>query len=73
MSDPQPETKVMMDFIQNGDFTLSVTLDGGALVVTYPYDKPVQTGNISMQSIFSCWHIFRSMVWKLKYNYDVLF
>ncbi|XP_037533421.1 carboxypeptidase D [Nematolebias whitei] len=43
MGEPQPETRAMMNFIQNGDFTLSVTLDGGALVVTYPYDKPVQT------------------------------
>ncbi|XP_030600026.1 carboxypeptidase D [Archocentrus centrarchus] len=39
----QPETRAMMNFIQNQRFTLSVALDGGALVATYPYDKPVQT------------------------------
>uniref|UniRef100_A0A8C5H4J4 Peptidase M14 domain-containing protein n=1 Tax=Gouania willdenowi TaxID=441366 RepID=A0A8C5H4J4_GOUWI len=41
--DAQPETKAMMNFILNRGFTLSVALDGGALVATYPYDKPVQT------------------------------
>ncbi|KAL3992004.1 zinc finger protein [Sarotherodon galilaeus] len=41
--DPQPETRAMMNFIQSHHFTLSVALDGGALVATYPYDKPVQT------------------------------
>lgn len=39
----QPETRAMMDFILNKHFTLSVALDGGSLVATYPYDKPVQT------------------------------
>ncbi|XP_017288880.1 carboxypeptidase D [Kryptolebias marmoratus] len=43
VGEAQPETRAMMNFIQNGDFTLSVTLDGGSLVVTYPYDRPVQT------------------------------
>uniref|UniRef100_A0A1A8FK58 Carboxypeptidase D, a n=1 Tax=Nothobranchius korthausae TaxID=1143690 RepID=A0A1A8FK58_9TELE len=42
-SKPQPETKAMMDFILNRTFTLSVALDGGALIVAYPYNKPVQT------------------------------
>lgn len=46
--DPQPETRAMMNFIQSHRFTLSVALDGGALVATYPYDKPVQTGNTTM-------------------------
>uniref|UniRef100_A0A8C6KAB7 Carboxypeptidase D, a n=1 Tax=Nothobranchius furzeri TaxID=105023 RepID=A0A8C6KAB7_NOTFU len=41
--EPQPETKAMMDFILNRTFTLSVALDGGALIVAYPYNKPVQT------------------------------
>ncbi|KAM9318296.1 carboxypeptidase D [Pholidichthys leucotaenia] len=41
--EPQPETRAMMDFIINTHFTLSVALDGGSLVATYPYDKPVQT------------------------------
>uniref|UniRef100_H3CJ35 Carboxypeptidase D n=1 Tax=Tetraodon nigroviridis TaxID=99883 RepID=H3CJ35_TETNG len=39
----QPETKAMMDLILEKDFTLSVALDGGSLVATYPYDKPVQS------------------------------
>lgn len=43
----QPETKAMMDLILKKDFTLSVALDGGSLVATYPYDKPVQSGNDS--------------------------
>ncbi|XP_038139891.1 carboxypeptidase D [Cyprinodon tularosa] len=45
LSEPQPETVAMMNFIQSNDFSLSVALDGGALVVTYPYNKPVQTVN----------------------------
>ncbi|XP_018542741.1 LOW QUALITY PROTEIN: carboxypeptidase D [Lates calcarifer] len=39
----QPETRAMMDLIQDKGYTLSVALDGGALVATYPYDKPVQS------------------------------
>ncbi|XP_061575270.1 carboxypeptidase D [Cololabis saira] len=39
----EPETRAMMNFILKKDFTLSVALDGGSLVATYPYDKPVQT------------------------------
>ncbi|XP_033832557.1 carboxypeptidase D [Periophthalmus magnuspinnatus] len=39
----QPETRAMMDLIQEKGYTLSVALDGGSLVATYPYDKPVQT------------------------------
>lgn len=35
----------MMDLILEKDFTLSVALDGGSLVATYPYSKPVQSGN----------------------------
>lgn len=42
-SEPQPETRAVMDLIQERGFTLSVALDGGSLLVTYPYDKPVQT------------------------------
>uniref|UniRef100_A0A3P8T6M5 Carboxypeptidase D n=1 Tax=Amphiprion percula TaxID=161767 RepID=A0A3P8T6M5_AMPPE len=41
--EPQPETRAMMNFIRDKAFTLSVALDGGSLVATYPYDKPVQT------------------------------
>nr|XP_028564224.1 carboxypeptidase D [Podarcis muralis] len=40
----EPETKAIMDnLILKQDFSLSVALDGGSLLVTYPYDKPVQT------------------------------
>uniref|UniRef100_UPI0037E9B593 carboxypeptidase D isoform X2 n=1 Tax=Semicossyphus pulcher TaxID=241346 RepID=UPI0037E9B593 len=39
----QPETRAMMDLIIDKGYTLSVALDGGSLVATYPYDKPVQT------------------------------
>lgn len=39
----------MMDLILDKRYTLSVALDGGALVATYPYDKPVQSGNTTMQ------------------------
>lgn len=38
----QTETRAVMDLIQERGFTLSVALDGGSLLVTYPYDKPVQ-------------------------------
>ncbi|XP_029026026.1 carboxypeptidase D isoform X2 [Betta splendens] len=41
--EPQPETRAMMDLILDKSYTLSVALDGGGLVVTYPYDKPVQS------------------------------
>ncbi|KAI3354320.1 hypothetical protein L3Q82_018854, partial [Scortum barcoo] len=39
----QPETRAMMDLILDKGYTLSVALDGGSLVATYPYDKPVQS------------------------------
>lgn len=38
----------MMELIQEKGFTLSVSLDGGSVLVTYPYDKPVQPGLISL-------------------------
>ncbi|XP_077421112.1 carboxypeptidase D [Vanacampus margaritifer] len=41
--EPQPETRAMMDMIFDKGYTLSVALDGGSLVATYPYDKPVQS------------------------------
>lgn len=44
----QPETKAMMELILEKGYTLSVALDGGALVATYPYDRPVQPGNVSL-------------------------
>ncbi|XP_076831943.1 carboxypeptidase D [Brachyhypopomus gauderio] len=40
--EPQPETRAVMALIQEKGFILSVALDGGSLLVTYPYDKPVQ-------------------------------
>ncbi len=43
-AEPQPETRAVIDLIQERDFTLSVALDGGSVLVTYPYDKPVQPG-----------------------------
>uniref|UniRef100_A0A8C2KER1 Carboxypeptidase D, a n=1 Tax=Cyprinus carpio TaxID=7962 RepID=A0A8C2KER1_CYPCA len=42
-AEPQPETRAVMDLIQERGFTLSVALDGGSVLVTYPYDKPVQS------------------------------
>ncbi|XP_029467086.1 carboxypeptidase D [Rhinatrema bivittatum] len=40
----QKETKAIIEkLIQKQDFSLSVVLDGGSVLVTYPYDKPVQT------------------------------
>lgn len=39
----QPETRAMMDLILEKGYTLSVAFDGGSLVATYPYDKPVQS------------------------------
>lgn len=42
-----------MKLILDKSYTLSVALDGGSLVVTYPYDKPVQSGNATIQSIVS--------------------
>ena len=43
-AEPQPETRAVMDLIQEKGYTLSVALDGGSVLVTYPYDKPVQPG-----------------------------
>lgn len=46
----QPETRAVMDLILERGFTLSVALDGGSLLATYPYDKPVQPGrNMGLQ------------------------
>ncbi|KAJ7995758.1 hypothetical protein DPEC_G00247910 [Dallia pectoralis] len=42
MVEAQPETRAVMDLIIKRGFSLSVSLDGGSLLVTYPYDKPVQ-------------------------------
>lgn len=41
----EPETKAIVEnLILKHDFSLSVALDGGSLLVTYPYDKPTQSG-----------------------------
>lgn len=55
----QPETRAMMDLILEKGYTLSVALDGGSLVATYPYDKPVQSGNTSMQKTAFCLSPYR--------------
>ncbi|XP_047661258.1 carboxypeptidase D, b isoform X1 [Tachysurus fulvidraco] len=36
----QPETRAMMNLMEGGGFSLSVTLEGGSLMTTYPYDRP---------------------------------
>lgn len=38
-------------------YTLSVALDGGALVATYPYDRPVQPGNLASLSPWPHWFL----------------
>ncbi|XP_058270975.1 carboxypeptidase D-like [Hemibagrus wyckioides] len=38
----QPETRAMMNLIEGGGFSLSVTLEGGSLLTTYPYDRPTE-------------------------------
>ncbi|XP_066552144.1 carboxypeptidase D [Amia ocellicauda] len=38
----EPETRAVMDLIKEKGFTLSVALDGGSVLATYPYNKPVQ-------------------------------
>ncbi|XP_067864382.1 carboxypeptidase D-like [Heptranchias perlo] len=44
LAEMQPETReIVKNLILNQGFTLSVVLDGGSLLTTYPYDKPVQT------------------------------
>jgi hypothetical protein len=48
----QPETRAVMKLILERGQTLSVSLDGGALLATYPYDKPVQTGNTTQIHFF---------------------
>ncbi|OCT91125.1 hypothetical protein XELAEV_18014180mg [Xenopus laevis] len=40
----EKETNAIIDgLIMKQDFTLSVVLDGGSMLVTYPYDNPVHT------------------------------
>uniref|UniRef100_A0A9J8AYY3 Carboxypeptidase D, b n=1 Tax=Cyprinus carpio carpio TaxID=630221 RepID=A0A9J8AYY3_CYPCA len=38
----QPETLAVMDLISGGTFSLSIVLEGGFLLATYPYDRPNQ-------------------------------
>ncbi|KAK9955727.1 hypothetical protein ABG768_015583 [Culter alburnus] len=38
----QPETRAVMDLIHGGKFSLSIVLEGGSLLATYPYDRPKQ-------------------------------
>lgn len=56
-AEPQPETRAVMDLIQERGFTLSVALDGGSVLVTYPYDKPVQSGMFWLILCFMKLHI----------------
>lgn len=56
-AEPQPETRAVMDLIQERGFTLSVALDGGSVLVTYPYDKPVQSGMFWLILSFMKLHI----------------
>ncbi|XP_063812032.1 carboxypeptidase D [Pseudophryne corroboree] len=44
VGDREKETNVIINgLILKQDFTLSLVLDGGSLLVTYPYDNPVHT------------------------------
>ncbi|KAM6945975.1 carboxypeptidase D [Aplochiton taeniatus] len=43
VGEAQPETRAVMDLILERGHTLSVAFDGGSLLATYPYDKPVQS------------------------------
>ncbi|ROL50821.1 Carboxypeptidase D [Anabarilius grahami] len=42
----QPETHAVMDLIHGGKFSLSIVLEGGSLLATYPYDRPKQHAKI---------------------------
>ncbi|KTF93361.1 hypothetical protein cypCar_00044092, partial [Cyprinus carpio] len=42
----QPETLAVMDLISGGTFSLSIVLEGGFLLATYPYDRPNQQEGI---------------------------
>lgn len=41
----QPETRAMANQMERGGFSLSVTLEGGSLLTTYPYDRPTEPGD----------------------------
>lgn len=43
-----PETRALMGLIQEGGFTLSVSLDGGSVLATYSYDGPPNPGTHSL-------------------------
>lgn len=57
-AEPQPETQAVMNLIQERGFSLSVALDGGSVLVTYPYDKPVQSGMFWLILCFMKLHIY---------------
>lgn len=40
----QPETRAVMNLMDGGGFSLSVALEGGFLLATYPLDRPNQHG-----------------------------
>ncbi|MFT7803295.1 carboxypeptidase D [Arapaima gigas] len=57
----QPETLAIMALILQKGFTLSVALDGGSVLVTYPYSKPVQPGEQTLElptyATYFCYNI----------------
>lgn len=72
----QPETRAVMELIHGGNFTLSVVLEGGSLLATYPYDRPKQHGN-QQHNIFShistiayslCWEPLNSDIQLILYS-----
>jgi len=42
----QPETRAIIDWVANKQFTLSASLHGGALVANYPYDNQPRGSNV---------------------------
>lgn len=67
----QPETRAVMDLIHGGGFSLSVVLEGGSLLTTYPYDRPKQHGNQQHNICLYIITIAHSLCWgplTLTYN-----
>jgi len=49
---PQPETKLLMDWIQSTNFVLSANLHGGSLVASYPFDDSASHGRNGSSLLF---------------------